>query len=48
MKSRYAKRYREAKKIKKRDLYGRSFGCAKQRLELPEIIKAEKNDKILR
>ena len=46
MKSRNAKRYREAKKIKKRDLYGRSFGYAKQMLELPEKIKTEKNDKI--
>ena len=46
MKSRYAKRYRKAKKIKKRDLYGRSFGYAKQMLELPEKIKTEKNDKI--
>ena len=46
MKSRYAKRYRKAKKIKKRDLYGRSFGYAKQMLELQEKIKTEKNDKI--
>ena len=42
MKSRYAKRYREEKKIKKKDLYGRSLGYAKQMLELLENIKTEK------
>jgi len=46
LKSRYAKRYRDAKKIKKKDLYGRSLGYAKQMLELPEKIKTEKKDKI--
>ena len=46
MKSRYSKRYRDAKKIKKRDLYGSSLGYAKQMMELPEKIKTEKNDKI--
>ena len=42
MKSRFAKKYREAKKIKKRDLYGKSLGYAKQMIELPEKIKLEK------
>lgn len=46
LKSRYAKKYREAKKIKKRDLYGKSLGYAKQMLELPENIKLEKKNKI--
>ena len=46
LKSRYAKKYREAKKIKKRDLYGKSLGYAKQMLELPENIKSEKKNKI--